>query len=175
MENYELLRELPFYDDIKISRKERAFRGYAKTYKLEIINNRSLSDLLYVIKNSINILFDELLRETKGFKYVLSTKITLKKRINDNEFILRKFYFNSLLKTVINRRYHLNDLFEEILNLLDIWINESSPCAIDQVDGLYINTSNYEPLLGGSYIPLPKVLESLVKGLIRKISKKSQK
>ena len=28
-------------------------------------------------------------------------------------------YFNPLLKTVINRRYHLNDSFEEILNLLD--------------------------------------------------------
>ena len=77
----------------------------------------------------------------------MSTTIILKKRINDNEFILRTFYFNSLLKTVINRRYHLNDLFEEILNLLDIWINESSARAIDQIDGLYINTSNYEPLL----------------------------
>ena len=28
-------------------------------------------------------------------------------------------YFNSLIKTVINRRYNLNDSFEEILNLLD--------------------------------------------------------
>ena len=36
-------------------------------------------------KNSIKNLFDELLREKRGFKYVLSTKITLKKRINDNE------------------------------------------------------------------------------------------
>ena len=72
--------------------KKKVFRGYAKTYKVEIINNRSLSDLLCVIKNSINILFDELLRETKGFKYVLSTKIILKKRINDNKFILRTFY-----------------------------------------------------------------------------------
>ena len=57
---------------------------------------------------------------------------------------------------VINRRYNLNDSFEEILNLLNIWINESLALTIDQVDGLYINTSNYEPLLGGSYIPLPK-------------------
>ena len=56
LKNYKLLSELPFYDDIEISRKERVFRGYAKTYKVEIINNRSLSDLLYVIKNSINIL-----------------------------------------------------------------------------------------------------------------------
>ena len=58
---------------------------------------------------------------------------------------------------VINRRYHLNKSFDEVLNLLDMWINESSAWNIDQIDGLYINTSNYEPLLAGSYIPLPKV------------------
>ena len=39
--NYELLREFPFYDDINISRKERAFRGCAETYKVEVINNKS--------------------------------------------------------------------------------------------------------------------------------------
>ena len=153
MKNYELLRELPYYDDINISRKERAFKGYAETYKVEIINNKSLSDLLYVSKNSIKNLFDELLREKRGFKYIISVKITLKKRINDNEFDPKTLYFNSLIKTVINRRYHLNDSFEEIPNLLDIWINESSAWAIDQIDGLYINTFNYESLLGGSYIP----------------------
>ena len=53
---------------------------------------------------------------------------------------------------------HLNDSFEGILNLLDIWINETSTWTINQIDGLYINTSNYEPLLGASYILLPKVL-----------------
>ena len=63
LKNYELLRELPFYDDINISRKERAFRGYAETYKVEVINNnKSLSDSLSVSKNSIKNLFDELLR-----------------------------------------------------------------------------------------------------------------
>ena len=60
LKNYELLRDLSFYDDINISRKERAFRGYAETYKVEVIN-KSLSDLLHVSKNSIKILFDELL------------------------------------------------------------------------------------------------------------------
>ena len=66
-ENYELLRELPLYDDINISRKERAFRGYTETYKVEVIDNKSLSDLLYVSKNSIKNLFDDLLRERRGF------------------------------------------------------------------------------------------------------------
>ena len=55
-----LLEEQPFYeqsinDDINISRNERGLRGYAKAYKVEIINNRKLSDSLPVSKNSIKI------------------------------------------------------------------------------------------------------------------------
>ena len=158
MKNYELLRELPFYDDINISRKERAFRGYAETYKVEIINNRNLSDSLSVSKNSIKNLFDGLLREKGDLIYIISVKITLEKRINGNEFDTKTLYCNSLIKRIINRRYHLNDSFEEILNLLDIWTNEDSGWVMDEIKGLYINISNYEPLLGGSYIPLPKAL-----------------
>ena len=90
----------------------------------------------------------------------------MKKRINDNEFSLKTLYFNSLIKTVINRRYHLHDSFEEILNILDIWINEGSGLVIDKSEGLYINVANYEPLLGGAYIPSPKVLNNSKKGLI---------
>ena len=100
--NYELLRELPFYDDINISGKGRTFRGYAGTYKVEVINNESLSDSLSVSKKIMKNLFDKLLREKIRFKYVLSTKITLKKRINDNEHKYFTVYFNSLVKTVIN-------------------------------------------------------------------------
>ena len=88
-------------------------------------------------KNSIKNLFDELLREKRGFKYIISVKITLKKRINDNEFDPKTLYVNSLVKTVINRRYDLNGSFEEILNLLDLlWINEGSGRVIDEIEGL---------------------------------------
>ena len=86
-----------------VSRRERAFKGYAETYKVEIINNKSLSDLLYVSKNSIKNLFDELLREKRGFKYIIEVKITLKKRINDSKFVPKTFYFKSLNETVISK------------------------------------------------------------------------
>ena len=162
MRNFELLHELPFYDDVNISRKEKAFRSYAETYKVEIINNEHLSDSLSVNKNSIQNLFDGLFR---GFKDIISFKITLKERINDNEFDPRTLYFNSLVKTVINGRYHLNDSFEEILNLLDTWLDEVCGWIIKKIEGLYINVANYEPLLGGSYIPLPKVLNYSMKVL----------
>ena len=65
LSNFELLRELPFYNDINILRKEKAFKKYAETYEVEIINNKSISDSLSVSKNSIKDLFDELLREKR--------------------------------------------------------------------------------------------------------------
>ena len=46
--------------------------------------------------------------------------------------------------------------------------------CIDQIDGLYINTSNYERLLSGSYIPLPKLLNNSMKGLINLKNKDHQ-
>ena len=55
-----------------------------------------------------------------------------------------------------NERYHLNESPEKILNSIDIWISEGSGLVIDKNELLYINVANYEPLLGNSYIPLPK-------------------
>ena len=143
LSNHKLLCELPVYDDINISRKEMAFKGCAKTYDIEIINNKNLSDSLGISMLAIKDLFSNLLRDKNGSKYVLTAKISLKRHINNNKPKDATVCFNSLAKTVTNRRFHLNDSFEKILNLLDIWINESSGWAIEQIDGLYINTSNY--------------------------------
>ena len=101
-----------------------------------------------------------------GFKYGLSTKIIIKKRINNNEHKYSTVYFNSQAKTVINQGYNLNESFEEILNLLDIWINENSAWTIDKTDGLYINASIHNPSSDSSYIPLPEKLRNSMKGLI---------
>ena len=76
---------LPFYDDVGILRKRRAFKNYAETYEVETIDNKSLSGLLFLSKSRIKNLFNDLLREKRGFKYILGTKIILKKLISDNE------------------------------------------------------------------------------------------
>ena len=110
---------LPFYDDVEILRKRRAFKNYAETYEVETINNKSLNGLLFLSKNSIKNLFNDLLREKRGFKYILGTKIILKKRISDSETRYSTVYFNSITKTETNKRHQLNESFEEILNLLD--------------------------------------------------------
>ena len=67
LSNYELLRELPIYGDINISRKGRAFKMYAETYGVEIIDNKNLGNSLVISKPAIKDLFSNLLREKKGF------------------------------------------------------------------------------------------------------------
>ena len=44
---------LPFFDAMTISRRECAFRGYAETYNVEVIDNIGLKDSLFLAKPSI--------------------------------------------------------------------------------------------------------------------------
>ena len=104
-----MLRELPFYDHINISRKERAFKRYDETYDIEIVNNKNLTNSLVLNKSAIKDLSSNLLREKR--EYLLSTGIILKKHDNENKHKYSTAYFNSQVKTVINQRYHLNDSF----------------------------------------------------------------
>ena len=104
---------LPFYHEFGILKRNRAFRDYAETYEVETIDKKGLDDSLLLSKTTIKNLFNDLLREKGGFKYILTTKITLKKHINYNETKYATVYFNSEVKTIINERYHLNESFEK--------------------------------------------------------------
>ena len=77
---YQILSNvLPFFDDIGISRRERALRGYAGTYEVEVMDSKSIDDSLFLAKRSINDFFRDLLQGKRGFKYILSTRVTFKK------------------------------------------------------------------------------------------------
>ena len=39
LSNVELLKELPFYDELKISKNKTAFSGYARSFKIEVVDN----------------------------------------------------------------------------------------------------------------------------------------
>ena len=67
----------------------------------------------------------------------------------------RSVYFNSVTKTVTNHRFKLEKSFEEILYMIDIWINNGSGWIIELIESQYINISTYSPLSGSSYMDLP--------------------
>ena len=91
--NINLLAELPFYERLSIIKTDQAFSGYARSYKVEIVDKKDLIVQLEASKSSIKDLFSNLLNETKGFKYQITVKVLLKntssmKRLNFLQFIL---------------------------------------------------------------------------------------
>ena len=42
LNNVELLKESPFYDELSIVKNKNAFSGYARTYKIEIADKRDV-------------------------------------------------------------------------------------------------------------------------------------
>ena len=111
-------------------------------------------------------MFNNLLNETKGFKYQITIKVLLKKYKLNEEIKFASVYFNSLTKTVINHRFRLENSFQEILYMIDVWINNGSGWIIELIESQYINISTYRPLSGSSYMNLPIELRSPRKGLI---------
>ena len=131
------------------------------------MNSKSLDDSLFLAKRSINDLFRDLLEENRGFKYILSTRVTLKKWNNaTNTYDIDTIYCNSDPIKVINRRFDLTTAYETLKHRLNIYSDEVSGWIFDKIEDIWLNVANYDPLAGSSYFPLPPELSNSMKGLI---------
>ena len=117
---------------------------------------KSLDDSLFLAKRSIIDFFKDLLEERRGFKYILSVRVVLKKWDNvTNSYYIDTIYYNSDSITVINTRFNLAEAFETLKHRLSIYSDEGSGWIIDKIEDIWINVANYDPLAGSSYFPLP--------------------
>ena len=98
----------------------------------------------------------------------------LEKYKPNGEIEFAPFYFNSVTKQVINHRFKLEESFQEMLYMIDAWINNGSGWIVESTESQYINISTYRPLLGSSYMDLLVELRNPRKGLIN-IKNKDQK
>ena len=101
LKNLKLLQELPFYDELNVAKSLNAFSGYARSYKVEIVDHRDPLVQLEASKSSIRDLFKDLLNEMKGFKYQITETALLSKLKNDKSIEYSSIYFNSTAKAVI--------------------------------------------------------------------------
>ena len=102
LSNIKLLQELPFYNELSIAKNSNAFSGYARSYKVEIVDKKDPLVQLEVSKSSIEDLFKDLLKEIKGFKYQITLAVLLNEIKTDGSIEYSTVYFNSKTKTVIN-------------------------------------------------------------------------
>ena len=78
LKNIDLLSELPFNEELNIIKTNHAFREYAMSYEVEIIERKDPTNQLEASKSSIKDLFSDLLNKTKGFKCQITLKVVLK-------------------------------------------------------------------------------------------------
>ena len=85
------LAELPFYAQLH-TKTDQAFKGYAMSYEVKIIEKKDPIVQLEASKLSVKNLFNDLLNELKGFNYQITMEVLLKnaslmEKLNLDQFI----------------------------------------------------------------------------------------
>ena len=158
----------------KIKELNRALKGHAKSYDIELQDNLNPLNHFTKTKASIESHLENLLKDMKGFKFIETLEVTFKKDTIDSKTgkcvsIYKTAFFNGKAKIVTevdDIEPELNMSRQQILNTIDKWVPEGSGWVIDRIDSHYINFTLYKPLNGSSYIELPTELRNPKTGLI---------
>ena len=86
LKNIDRLAELPFYEQLSAIETDQGFKGYAVSYKVEIIEKKDPIVQLEPSKSSIKDLFSDLLNETKSFEYQITVIVLLKNTSSVKKF-----------------------------------------------------------------------------------------
>ena len=159
-----------------ISQVEKALKGYTKSFDVELRDKKDPLLQLQKSRRAVEYLFNNLLVQTKGFKFVETLQVKFVKHSNDKK-ILKNGYFNSTADLIINEtdiKLAIQASQQQILNKIAQWISEGSGWTIQSIENHYINTVNYSPLKGSSYIELPQELRNSAKGLINMKNKDNE-
>ena len=159
-----------------ISQFEKALKGFTKSFDVELRDNKDPLLQSQKSRRAVEYLFNNLLVQTKGFKFVETLQVKFIKYSNDKK-ILKNGYFNSTTDLIINEtdiKLAIQASQQQILNKIAQWISEGSGWTILSIENHYINIVNYNPLKGSSYIELPQELRNSAKGLINMKNKDNE-
>ena len=158
----------------KIKELNRALKGHAKSYEIELQDDLNPLNHFTKTRPQTESHLEDLLKTMKGFKFIETLEVMFEKDTIDSKTgkrvsIYKTAFFNGKAKTItkVNVIEHdLNMSRQEILNVIDKWVSEGSGWVIDRIDSHYINVTTYTYLHGSSYIELPMELKNSKKGLI---------
>ena len=145
-----------------ISQVATALKGFSQSFDVELRDKKDPLLQSQKSRKAVKYLFNNLLVQTKGFKFVETLQVKFVKHTNDKK-ILKNGYFNSTTDLIINEtdiKLAIQASEQQILNKIAQWISEGSGWTIQSIENHYINIVNYSPLKGSSYIKLPQELKN---------------
>ena len=159
-----LLSELPLFEKRIILRKSKAFKKYAPTYEVEVIDSKNPSTQLTITRSGGKELSNDSLFEMKTLKYQKLVVTNFVKNKENDEIEYVNVYFGSNAMTIINDEdieITLDHYFQVNFNKIDNGISAVYDWVIEFVDDTYFNISVYNPLSESSYRTLPKEFKKL--------------
>jgi hypothetical protein len=140
---------------------EVSLNGTVNTTTLQPSNNWDLLKMFNDEESAIiQHLVDEL-ENKRGIKWFLAVKVTFNKINNHGEDVSTEAIFrNSNVATTNDDELEsqIATAFQEIYKAQEEFQREGSGWNLDTIESVEINVGEYVPLMGSSYIPLPKHL-----------------
>ena len=118
-----------------ISQVEKALKGYTQSFDVELRDKKDPLLQLQKSRRAVEYLFNNLLVQTKGFKFVETLQVKFVKHSNDKK-ILKNGYFNSTTDLIINEtdiKLAIQASQQQILNKIAQWISEGSVGLFNQL------------------------------------------
>ena len=94
--------------NVKITKQPHAFKGYASTYDVEIMNSFNPKLQLKDTESAIKSKLAELLSELRSFRFVATLVLLFKKKESKDKTIYDNFYSHSKLSMKVTLRMCLN-------------------------------------------------------------------
>ena len=128
-------------------------------------NNKDLFKFFQKTKKSfINVCTNEV-ETLKSVKIQFSLHVRFY-MIPDEKLQQMDHYFNRMRPVILNEHNVdilinlLNQFIDEVKGEIEAWSERGSGWIMDKILEAFINVAQYQPMRGGSYMPLPKKLQN---------------
>ena len=105
------------------------------------------------VRPKIRAKLEEEIKALNGIKFQLALKVQFQKDNSDGSEEYTDPVLRHKQEAILQNSE--NQAFPTIQETLDMWTQRGSGWVVDRVEVLWLDIARYQPLRGGSYIPLP--------------------
>ena len=103
--------------NVKITKRKHAFKGFASTYNVEILNSFHPELQLEDIESAIKSKLIELLTQLKGFKFVTALVLVFENIESKDKAKFNNFHSSSKAQIIINKN-DIDDVIQSIYTII---------------------------------------------------------
>ena len=155
--------------NMKIIRRAHAFKSFASSYNVAILDSFNPELQLKDTESTIKSKLIDVLTQLKGFKFVATLVLVFKKIESEDKTKYDTFYSHSKAEIIVNESdtdFVFQSIYTKFITNIQKSLEKGSGWIIVSVINHTISISKYNCLAGGSYVNLQKKLDHSRKGLI---------